>query len=356
MDKKRIVAYLKSSLPTQAARKAACEYQLSIIDRYCKRHGIEYESIYTDGEIRRSRRADEKGRADKLGISNNMGVKILPEWEKLMMRAMETPGMVILVDIYLRLHANSIFKAVLEFICENYGTEVIEAGSDFPLHLKKNETIVYHLSVYQGKRMTVVTNELDKLYLHAASLKRDVVGILLGHEFGRKSNFKRLSTYIGPATVLVKSFSHITRHAAYFLETTRNMWNNGVKVISKEDGELEFLCGDALFSQNFKVAIYDNLDSEYGERNADIRYDIFEVFVKLRTNWAVGVHIVDKSEKTDVTALVEKVKESGCDVLLIQSWNRISRKTELLCRTITKVPVVYALEEGGIRINGKFET
>lgn len=356
MDGKRIVAYLKSSLPTQAARKAACEYQLSVIDSYCVRRGIRYESIYTDSEIRRSRRVDEKDRAYKLGISDKKEMKILPEWEKLMVRAMETPGMVILVDIYSRLYANQIFKAVLEFVCENYGTEIIEVGSDLPTSLEEKEVIIYHLSVHQGRRMTVVTNEIDKLYLHAASLKKDVVGILLGHEFGKESNFKQLSTYIGPGTVLVKSFSHITRHAAYFLDTTKKMWNNGVKIISKEEGELIFLSSEELFNQKLKVAIYDNLDSEYGERNADIRYDIFEVFVKLRTNWTAGVHIVDKVDTTDVTALAEKVKESGCDVLLIQSWNRISKKTELLCRIITKLPIVYALEEGGICINAKSET
>lgn len=254
MDEKRFFAYVKSSLPTQAARKAACECQLNAIDRYCLRHGIKYERVYADSEIRSSRRADEKDRAYKLGISSKQGVKIYPEWERLMMCAMETPGMVILVDIYSRLYANPIFRAALEVVCENYDTKVIEVGSDLPAFLEESEVILYHLSVHQGRRMTVVTNEVDKLYLHAASLKRDVVGILLGHEFGRESNFKRLSTYMGPATVIVKSFSHITRHAAYFLETTKNMWNNDVKVISKEDGELEFLCGNTLFNQYLKVA------------------------------------------------------------------------------------------------------
>lgn len=345
-ERKEIVGYVR----TYREWDMTCLMQEKMILKFCHENDMRCKQIFCDRGNKKNRSAMDVERAKEIGISTQKWNAVFPEWEKLMLAIKEGWIGCILVDTVLRLYCNQDQKHVLERLCQEHNVQVIEVGNHSSVcEMAKPKLAIYNYSVQPEERTTVTLKDIDSMYDFASQHYEGwEVSLFLDLNLKRRENLVRvLNTNVD--VILVKSFFHIKRKTISFMNTAKILWEKNIKIVSVEEGRLDFIEDKILLENPMKIAIYDRFRSEHEREIKDIQIAKFETFVKCKTNgWIIDKAYIDDLGNDKQPELEKLLREANqFDLILTDTFGKLGDTIICLKDILRKIPV-YSLKEGAV--------
>jgi hypothetical protein len=352
MTGKKTVGYIRCF----SSSEPASNMQKFLIEAYCMAHQMKCDKIYYDIGYQKDRHADERWKAEKIGINSCKDRATFPAWDDLMLSIISGEVECILVDFKLRLYNGVEQKEVVEQLCKEYDVTIREvSNSDTPPESSiSTRVVVYHFSDNPESRTSVVLNDIDQIYEYAShQLGWEVVEVFMDKSLTNRTQFEVLMEKSDYNVLLVKSFYHIKRKMMPFLSAAKELKQKNIRIVSVEEGEFVNIVdeADVWLDKPLRIAVYDKCRSQYERENQNIQMQKFDTFVRVKT---LGGHIegiyVDENEQEHLQELIHKSDEY--DIILIDTFGKIGDTVIALAKVMNQINIpIYSLREGGIELH-----
>ena len=220
----------------------------------------------------------------------------------------------------------------------------------------EKQICIYHFTNAENLRRPIVNEKQMAILKEFASSYGDVKQIYLdgtlkqSKQEQRQQMIEDISNY---DTLIMKDFYHLTKNTGACFGLLQSFAMQGVQTITMEDGTFDFRFKDAPFDKELKVCIYHSKYKESVDRTIETQLQIFDCFIKDKTNWQVVDTIIDEADsqsddmQTEVFKVIENAKQGKYDLLLIKDFNVFHWRTAKFCHRRNELALpMYSLKEG----------
>ncbi len=355
---RRIVGYVR----TFRESDIDCSTQKLLISRYSEYMQLEEPIFYTDvGYVRKRTRSDLE-RARILGVVNPETTKCFPEWEKMLIDAVNNEIEVIIVDRMERLYSNQNEKELLDSIVHQFRIQVFEADKlEWPEEAHTCKVAFYHYFVPncrgEGIRTTNLVEDIGQFY-ESISLHKGwrICGLYIDDRVYRRTEFPLLVKRDDIDVVFCKYFYHINRKTLAFLQILQEMNRKGISLLSMQEGHIHYEpCGGELIEKSIIAVTYDCCRSEHESTIRELTNKRFDLFFK--TIARLWKREKSYEEETKIPS-DEFDKLAKCskqfDVIVIDTFGKLGESVNELMDCINRVKrPIYSLQEGLLYLDGK---
>ncbi len=330
--------------------------QLRLISDYCVMSDTVCNKIFRDTEPRTGRHSDERWKVEVLGDAVERSRYIYPQWEDMLVAVAEGRISTVIVDILPRLYMNKVQRDFIQTLFAKMNVKVIELAEK---QIIGEATTTSQAFIYYSIRSRYKSNdlrtfpiilEIGKLYEHATENKLMVQSVYYEdtrHENGAKC---RLLETKGYDVLILRKFYHLTRKTGVFFDELMAKHQEGIRVVSVDDGEFTFL-DDTVRNDDLKVAIYDRYRSKAEEGSRSLQVERIRTFISLKTSWREMAYYEDfGANDSQLKALQDKL--SNYDLILVDNLWKIDERLEKVLKIMAQKPI-YSMKEGGLMLNGK---
>lgn len=348
---KRTIAYIRVH---DSKDRVSEQIQKNLINKYCESMGILCDAFYSDVGIQR-RKTSDLWRANCLGFASRRGMVMYPEWEKMLLEVQNGNIKVILVDSRTRLQGNTTLSKVFNDTCLEHNVEVVEVSADVPPNSDVMPRVaIYHFTEISNKRSSIVIRDIDQLYRftshHGWEVNHTYLDLSL--KLSERKEFSQLLKNLDRYDILiVKSLYHINLNMMTFFSSIQTIVQNGVRIISMEEGELNMFSYHDWKERRLSVAIYDRHRSLSEQEYSEIIQERLRIFVECKTKgWVISKIYIDEMGNREQCNLQRMVKESEqYDMVLVDTFGKIGDRVNLLYKFKNKIEKpIFSLQEGGI--------
>ena len=210
--------------------------------------------------------------------------------------------------------------------------------------------IVYEKTMQELRNYASIFGVIEKEYLDKT--------LLLCKQFEKQKMFEEIGNY---DVLVIWSFNQMAQNVNVILSQIMDIQSKGVAIYSVKDGYFHF--DNAPFEQKLKVALYHSIchnKTKYGRKieppiSMQTQIDIFNLFVKSKTNWEVVNIYKDETEwQSDKTQIGMKEmlnNHEKYDLVICQKLCGIHQKTSKFLKRLKAMECdIYSLKEGYLKI------
>lgn len=216
---------------------------------------------------------------------------------------------------------------------------------------------IYHFTDKSKKRPVVCEKQIKELKAFAASMGVDVQEVYLDKTLvvSEQKEFERLLNECEKYEALVtKDFYHISKNTMACMNLMKEFRDNGVTIYSIENGTFSF--EEVPVDKPLRVVSYTHADASIRNVNnlVSVQNDIYSLFVKKKTNWAMGTHYADicimqnDKEQEELREMIKRKDEF--DIIIVNNLNDIHWRTSKFCKIREALGKdIYSLQDGYLR-------
>lgn len=332
----RYIGFVASRKADREEANIACNAQKVILKNYCNALGIKLTEILEEVEPHSLDKILE-GKDDASALAKLLDMVINRKIEA------------ILVDTKLRLARNKIDLDLISTLCREKDVRIIEVPpiSDGA----SGRVYIYHCTNSPSYRYSVVTEDIDDLYLYSIEFKGELSGLFLDMRLTAREKLESaIATIAEDDMLIVKNYNHIKRKTDACLSALKRVSDKGGKVTSMEEGCITSTDSGAvqeLRSSVRRVAYYD-AQREYD--NQELELQKVKAYIRCYADgWEINSDdvFIDKfgfKSQEQLELLIKR--QDKYDLILVSGYSRLSGDISKFVKIANRIHVpIHSMKE-----------